>query len=373
MNKGFIKLSLLFAGLVAIAGVAGFLVSVRNVQAFSCPQGTTWSWQTFRCEPVEPACGTEIEYTFNEDDGNNQSELGVHVEFQSPSNNSYRQFHVNATGGYKLVSVFYDNETNGTNWLSVSLQNDQSVTFNPDASGDANLIDKVKVVVVKDCPQVDVCSNIEGTQTTLPDGYKFESEGVCVEIVYGCTNPEATNYNPKANEDDQSCEFDHPVDVCSNIEGDQENVPDGYVAVGEECFPAETGGGDEPERGFIETSPAGAPTCDGVPFVKLPANALVKRMGDDAVVQWQPTQGSEAVIYYREVGNPSNAHSLVNPVNNDGYEDNLHLLGSLDWEFGVQQKDGCAFSGIVWVVDDDTPYQQFDLPAYDVVTGEFLN
>jgi len=124
-------------------------------------------------------------------------------------------------------------------------------------------------------------------------------------------------------------------------------------------------------QGHIDPVPAGAPTCDGVPFVKLPGNALVKRTGADAVVQWQPTQGNEAVIYFRQVGNSSNAHSL-GVVPNDGYEDNLHLLGSTDWEFGVQQKDGCAFSGVVWVVDGVTAKTTlWSVPSYNIVTGQF--
>jgi hypothetical protein len=56
-----------------------------------------------------------------------------------------------------------------------------------------------------------------------------------------------------------------------------------------------------------------------------------------------------ANIYYREVGNLSNAHSVIN-TDNDGYEE-INLLGSLDWEFGVQQTKECNASGTVWVID----------------------
>lgn len=112
----------------------------------------------------------------------------------------------------------------------------------------------------------------------------------------------------------------------------------------------------EPEStpsGFIALTPAGAPVCDGVPFVKLPANVHVYRNGASAEVKWVPTQGSEAHIYYFQNQNPSNAHALRD-IANDGQE-TINLLGNLDWTFGVQQKDGCATSGTVYIVDGNEP------------------
>ncbi len=99
------------------------------------------------------------------------------------------------------------------------------------------------------------------------------------------------------------------------------------------------------------SGPVGAPTCVGAPFVFKPGNALVKRDGDKATVQWQPTQGSEAHIYYYQNENPANKHAKGD-IQNDGIEE-INLLGSLNWTFGIQQKDGCATSDIVWVVDDN--------------------
>lgn len=69
---------------------------------------------------------------------------------------------------------------------------------------------------------IDVCTNIEGDQAALPEGYEFESEGICVpieqqpEVVLGCTDPAADNYNPEAtedNEDAEQCEY-------SGVEGE---------------------------------------------------------------------------------------------------------------------------------------------------------
>jgi hypothetical protein len=103
----------------------------------------------------------------------------------------------------------------------------------------------------------------------------------------------------------------------------------------------------EPEVRVIST--AGAPTCDGVPFVKLPANFHVIRRGDQADLIWVPTAGNEVSIFFHENENVSNAHGFK--TNNDGFE-TVYFLGSKNWTFGLLQWDGCATSGTVWVVDD---------------------
>jgi len=117
---------------------------------------------------------------------------------------------------------------------------------------------------------------------------------------------------------------------------------------------------------FNHEGSVGANICQGVPFVLLPGNVLVKRAGDSATVQWIPTQGNKAHIYYHEVQNPSNAHAVIE-TDNDGIE-TINFLGKKDWTFSVQQLDGCAASGLVSVVDG-AGYKLFSLPAYSVVTG----
>jgi len=46
--------------------------------------------------------------------------------------------------------------------------------------------------------------------------------------VPGCMDPQATNYNPDATVDDGSCTYP-PTDLCPNIEGVQETVPEGTI------------------------------------------------------------------------------------------------------------------------------------------------
>lgn len=58
----------------------------------------------------------------------------------------------------------------------------------------------------KSVPVIDVCANLEGTQEAVPDGYQSLSEGQCTEVV-----PDL-------------------VDVCLNLDGTQTTVPTGYVA-----------------------------------------------------------------------------------------------------------------------------------------------
>lgn len=62
-------------------------------------------------------------------------------------------------------------------------------------------------------PPVDICENLEGVQETVPEGYVQEPEGICnpIEVVVP------------------------PVDVCDNIEGVQETVPEGLEESNGSC------------------------------------------------------------------------------------------------------------------------------------------
>lgn len=112
----------------------------------------------------------------------------------------------------------------------------------------------------------------------------------------------------------------------------------------------EEGGGMPPV--FAGSTTEAKPCLDQAP-VKTGANFHIYRNGEDVIAKWFPTEGSKAHIYYVNLNDLADSHALRN-VDNDGYEDNLHLLGSKDWRFGLQQVNGCAGGPIVWVDDADT-------------------
>jgi hypothetical protein len=64
-------------------------------------------------------------------------------------------------------------------------------------------------------PPVDVCTNLEGNQSEVPEGYHAAED---------------ENGRPICIEDEEP-----PVDVCPNLEGNQETVPPGYGLVDGEC------------------------------------------------------------------------------------------------------------------------------------------
>ena len=68
---------------------------------------------------------------------------------------------------------------------------------------------------------IDVCDNLEGVQESVPEGYTLE-EGVCTQI------PE------------------EPTDVCENLEGIQESVPEGYELNEGQCTEIEEPPTEEP-------------------------------------------------------------------------------------------------------------------------------
>ena len=68
------------------------------------------------------------------------------------------------------------------------------------------------------------------------------------------------------------------------------------------------------------------------------------------IAKWFPPKGDKASIYYTNLNDASDVH-VLRDVDNDGYEDNLHLLGSKNWRFGLQQSSGCAGGLVIWVDD----------------------
>jgi len=93
-----------------------------------------------------------------------------------------------------------------------------------------------QVIWNNDCevPPVDLCTNLEGIQAEMPQGYEDpDQDKVCTEIpVDLCCNLEGIQAEmPQGYEDpdqDKICTEIPPVDLCSNLEGNQETMPQGY-------------------------------------------------------------------------------------------------------------------------------------------------
>jgi len=74
-------------------------------------------------------------------------------------------------------------------------------------------------------PPVDVCDNLQGVQLVVPEGYTL-IDGVCDPLITTTTTTTTTS----------STTTTPPVDVCSNLDGDQLVVPEGYTLVDGECL-----------------------------------------------------------------------------------------------------------------------------------------
>lgn len=105
---------------------------------------------------------------------------------------------------------------------------------------------------------------------------------------------------------------------------------------------------------FSRPAPAKAPTCDEVDPTKEPANPHLYRNGDQAIIKWHPTEGRNAHIYYKE-GSASYWQHAVRDIENTGYFIIIGL-GNKDWDFAIQQANGCAAGPMSSVIFDDVAY-----------------
>ncbi len=128
-------------------------------------------------------CGQKTQYHTDEDDllPLNFSATGQRVMIEFVGENDDRdQVIVTAGTGYEIVSLRYETETpNG--WVDVSVNN-PITTINLAGDSDATRIDEVEVEVAKNCdtPPVDVCPNIDGAQESVPEGMIQDENKNCV-------------------------------------------------------------------------------------------------------------------------------------------------------------------------------------------------
>jgi hypothetical protein len=170
-------------------------------------------------------------------------------------------------------------------------------------------------------PPTDVCENLDGVQTEVPEGYT-EKDGVCTppprdvcENIDGVQTEVPEGYT----EDDGVC-TPPTTDVCENLSGKQAETPEGWTNDDGYCFYEETvcwlmdsydGGDDYPPAGAYETFPQTRVSCE----TEIPCglwvqkdvyhidswtdDELYKSLGD--VLEWVNGHPEDADIYKSHV------------------------------------------------------------------------
>jgi hypothetical protein len=148
-------------------------------------------------------------------------------------------------------------------------------------------------------------------------------------------------------------EEEEPQDICPNLEGVQEVLPEGYQLVEGQCI-EDTPPIEEPPVEVVCTENCGtpptfagsstnAPVCsDTTPGVVANINVESGTPDDNKVeVQWAlPTGANKVHISYGEYGKPYE-HALLN-TDNDGNEVIGGLKNGVNYNFKVAGVNGCA-------------------------------
>jgi len=358
MNKGFIKLGLLFAGVLALVGVAGYLVSARNVDA-----GQENNHQE---NNQGVPCQTYLQYKDRDwnEIGRQASRLhyGINrIEFEARDlipDTDYTLIEYpepQTTWPWPIVRIAHGVSTNGGT-LELSADYQLKVGY------------KYWLVLTSDL----VDDTISGWQ---PSKYLFEHELIpeneCTVEPSPTPSPEPTvtpTPEPTPTPEDKTS-------VCTDEEAlnyggedgvfdEDKEVSDNELCEYEQVTPTPT---PEPEV-RVEQGPPGTPQCtDSTPLV-LPSNVHVVRAGADATVNFF-TDSKNANIYFRTSGTTRWEHSLRDiPVTNGYVSVTIHDLNPTgDYDFGVESANSCAGSGnvLLAVVIDDWSSRTFGLSGYE--------
>lgn len=93
-----------------------------------------------------------------------------------------------------------------------------------------------------------------------------------------------------------------------------------------------------------------APSCGDTNPEKAPINFHVYRSGSEAQAKWWPAEGADSVaIFYKHPDKSEWEHSVI--VANSGYY-LIAELGSDDWTFAAQSRNGCGASPMTNAVVD---------------------
>src|SRR3989344_1549959 len=154
------------------------VVAVLLGKSLTAPAFATQSTST----PIADSCNQETTYTKSSDFNDSR----VNINFQDFDGDNDSRVTVTPASGYKLVSIGVDYTGSDANEANPSVGGGLSaVTYTaPFKSGEDDdereSIDHVTVTVKKICEQpVDVCPNLEGNQTTLPEGYHYNNDEQC--------------------------------------------------------------------------------------------------------------------------------------------------------------------------------------------------
>lgn len=356
MNKGFVKLSVLFAGLLALVGIAGYLLSANTSNVEATVVLEDWS-----CKSNGEQCGTNegTEYVCPEGYERHGNSCKKWVETTYTCDVHEWIHYV-----YRDVSSFYnkptgdDNHCHRINWNDLTQQQkdyfdsihpgtpsvndynnhiDENPEADVDVAGHWEYTDKVSQKCTAGEPRYDACD---------PAGQCSDKCGITepYEVPDGQGGFIQCGTTP-------ACEEDQ----CDNLEGMQATVPDGYTQseVEEElvCTPNPT-----PEVRVIDEHPS-APACpNGVP-VLVPVNPHVVRNGSDATVNAHIPEGDKVNIYFKENGETSWKHAVADiQVTGKYVSYTIHDLNpALGYTFGIQAGNGCAGGEVVLAVIVDPP------------------
>ena len=175
-------------------------------------------------------CNQETTYTVDEDDESHLtfSESGNRVDVDFNGNSDDRnQAIITAGTNYTILTVRYDNESSGTNWINFSVSN-PTTTINLAGTSDSTRIDKVEVKVKKVCvtPTPSPTPTPTPTVTPTPSPTPTEPVGQCDEGYH--YNQEQETCDPDEQEPSVTpSPTPDPSDLCTNIDGVQTTIPDG--------------------------------------------------------------------------------------------------------------------------------------------------
>lgn len=313
MNKGFIKLGVFLGVILVFAGVIGYLVSARNVEAFEkspvCHfDGESGNFQTLWL----PQVAVDLHILAHSKDYEGECQLpkpSVRLTSMCYEGEGKGLMRFREEGGGDYTIVWEDNDGN-----SGEFKAGETVFFD---------VTSPKTIIVK--WYVKEYPDVKG-QTV-----KAQNTKEC-EVITICLKGETVDWIKDKPLPEGAYEGECRIDVTPT---------------------------PEPER---PTTPAGAPQCtDSTPLV-LPSNVHVVRSGADATVNFF-TSSKNANIYFKEVNSSSWQHAVRDISVTGGYVSyTIHDLNpALGYTFGVQAANSCAGGETVLAVVVDGP-QSFTFP-----------